>query len=130
MSAIQIVSDFMARWSESREALHASFRGYFLPTTVWENVGLATTTGVDEALNLLANFEAQIGVVTIKVEMLNIANAGDVVLTERIDRLIRSDGTQLGAIRLMGILETEGRKIIRWRDYFDPAAVFSPAAGP
>lgn len=53
------------------------------------------------------------------VEILNLAVAGNVVLTERIDHLI-FDGTATDA-RCMGAFEVSGDKITAWRDYFDSA---------
>lgn len=41
------------------------------------------------------------------------------MLTERVDRFVRADGSEIAAARLMGIFEVEGDKIVAWRDYFD-----------
>lgn len=125
---VQTVTDFLAEWSKSPEEMHASYRTYFTDATIWENVGLSTTTGIDEALTLLGGFEANYGVDVVKVDMLAIAAAGNKVLTERIDRLMARDGSEVAALRLMGIFEVEGGKIVRWRDYFDSAAMGQPAS--
>jgi len=50
------------------------------------------------------------------IEIVNLAVAGNVVLTERIDRLI-IDGTAVDAPG-MGAFEVAGEKIRAWRDYF------------
>src|SRR6476619_2645310 len=50
------------------------------------------------------------------IEIVNLAVAGNVVLTERIDRLI-IDGTAVDAPG-MGAFEVVGDKIRAWRDYF------------
>ena len=47
------VLDFLAQWGKSPEAINAALRSYFLPTTVWENVGFAKTTGPEEAIALM-----------------------------------------------------------------------------
>lgn len=120
---IEIVAAFLAEWDKSMEAMLASYRAYFAPGTIWENVGMSTTTGIDEAVALLGQFEASYGVQTIRVDMVNIAAAGHVVLSERIDRLIAADGHEIMAIRLMGVFEVENGKIVHWRDYFDTAAI-------
>jgi limonene-1,2-epoxide hydrolase len=52
--------------------------------------------------------------------ILNIATNGKIVLTERIDRFLRSEGEL--AIPVMGAFEVENGLITRWRDYFDPGA--------
>ena len=51
-SPVETVTAFCAEWGKNKQAMFDSFRTYFTPTTVWENVGLATTTGIDEALGL------------------------------------------------------------------------------
>jgi limonene-1,2-epoxide hydrolase len=117
---IETVTAFCAEWGKSEQAMFDSFRRYFTPTTVWENVGLATTTGIDEALALMQGFA---GVATIGVGMVSIAAVGNKVLTERIDRMIDADSKEMMAVRLMGIFEVEDGKIAEWRDYFDTAVM-------
>lgn len=124
---VETVTAFFAEWDKSSDAIRAAFRRYFMEATVWENVGVSTTTGVDEALALMDSFETGFGLATMRIDMLQIAAAGNVVLTERIDRIIGADGTESLAIRLMGVLEVEDGKIINWRDYFDTAALAAPA---
>ena len=52
-------------------------------------------------------------------EMLNIAETGDKVLTERVDRFdIAGKRVELP---VAGVFEIEGGKIKAWRDYFDMA---------
>lgn len=119
-SPIETVTAFCAEWGKNKQAMFDSFRTYFTPTTVWENVGLATTTGIDEALGLMQTFE---GCETIRVDMVNISADGNKVLTERVDTMVGPDGKDIMGIRLMGIFEVEGDKIARWRDYFDTAVM-------
>ena len=121
--AITTVTNFMQAWKISEEAVQQSFRDYFTPTTVWDNVGLAKTTGIDEALDLMAGFGAQLGIATLVVDMINIAANGNIVLTERVDRFIDKHGKEVGAVRVMGSLEVKNGKIVTWSDYFDSAAV-------
>jgi limonene-1,2-epoxide hydrolase len=51
------------------------------------------------------------------MEILNLAVAGNVVLTERVDHFLL-DGRKIN-VRLMGIFEIAGDKSTAWRDYFD-----------
>ena len=64
--------------------------------------------------------EAMEGFVTVMtkcdIEIVNLAVAGNVVLTERVDRLI-IDGTPVDAPG-MGAFEVSGDRITAWRDYF------------
>lgn len=103
--------------------MQAAFRRFFTPSTVWENVGLVTTQGADEAIALLDQFEKDVGATHLIVEMLGIAASGDRVLTERIDHMVANDGQRIITLRLMGIFEIGDGKIVAWRDYFDTAAM-------
>lgn len=125
---IETVTAFLTEWSKSPEAMRASYHHYFTDATVWENVGVGTTTGVNEALKLLNEFEVGFGIATVKVDMIGMAAAGNIVFNERIDRMIAADGSEIFSIRLMGVFEIEDGKIARWRDYFDTAAL--PASRP
>ena len=120
----QLVQAFLARWATPGD-LDQSFRDTFTPATVWENVGMAVTTGAEEAIALNRTFETQYGLATIKVDMLAIAAAkgldgGDRVLTERVDHLLRGDGSVIMSARCMGVFEVEDGKIVAWRDFFEP----------
>jgi limonene-1,2-epoxide hydrolase len=124
-SPIETVSTFLARFSEGKEGLYDSVRKTFTPKTVWENVGLAVTTGPEEAIELAKQFEQQMGVASVAVEVKTIAATGNSVLTERIDHLLSADGTEVEGSAVMGAFEVEDGKIIAWRDYFDTAAAQS-----
>lgn len=115
----EVVTTFLALWDKPG-GLDASFRDYFNADTVWENVGLSTTTGPDQAIALNAQFAA-IGLATIRVDNLAVAEVGNKVLTERIDHMVDAAGKILFSAPVMGIFEIEGGKIAAWRDYFDSA---------
>ena len=125
---IETVTAFIAEWGKGNEEMLASYRDFFTAATVWENVGLSVTTGGEEAVALLQGFETAYGVHHIKVDMLNIAAAGNVVLTERVDRMMDRNGNEGWVVRMMGVFEVEGGKIARWREYFDSASVPQPVA--
>lgn len=123
---IETVRTFLARWAIPGD-LDAAFRDYFTPATVWENVGMAVTTGAEEAIGFNRTFESQFGLATIKVDVLAIAAAkgpdgGDRVLTERVDHLLRGDGSVIMSARCMGVFEVADGKITAWRDFFEPVA--------
>ena len=121
---IDIVREFLDAWSAGPKPLERALRDLFRPDTEWLNMGLSKTVGADEALALGAKFEASMGYAKIIVETLHIAAAGNVVLTERMDRLVAADGREIGAFAIAGIfeLDDDGR-LVRWRDYTDPSAV-------
>lgn len=121
---IDIIRAFLDIWSEGPEPLEKAIRNLFRPDTEWVNMGLSKTVGADEALALGAKFEASMGYAKILVETLHIAAYGNVVLTERVDRLLAADGSEIGAFSIAGVFELDDDgKLIRWRDYTDPSAV-------
>ncbi|HQR91244.1 MAG: hypothetical protein B7Z44_12450 [Caulobacter sp. 12-67-6] len=119
-----IIREFLDAWSTGPEPLEKAIRDLFRADTEWINMGLSKTVGPDQALAMGAKFEAAMGYAKITVETLHIAANGNVVLTERMDRLIAADGREIGAFALAGIFELDhDGKLIRWRDYTDPSAV-------
>lgn len=126
--AIQTVRDFVDTINEGPDGFGKAVARWFTPRTVWENVGLATTTGGDEALGFMQSMSAA-GIATFRVENLAIAAHGDKVLTERIDYLMNAAGETTQELRVMGIfvLGADG-KIERWSDYFDASPFKAPPA--
>jgi len=119
MSALtDLVEDFLAMWEEP-EGLDRSVADYFTPETVWVNEGITETTGIEAAQEVNRMFGEKLGVHSIKVDMLAVAEAGNKVLTERIDHMIAADGKVIMSAPVMGIFEIEDGKIAAWRDYFD-----------
>lgn len=120
--AVETVTAFLNAWGPDNADLQGALRAYIAEGAVWENVGLVTTTGPDEAVALMAQFEQSAGIRAFKVDMLHIAAQGDVVLTERVDRRIDRHGNVADdGIRVMGVFEVRDGKIVAWRDYFDTA---------
>lgn len=121
----EVVTTFLALWDKPG-GLDQSFRDYFNADTVWINVGMATTTGPDEAIALNAHLASAMGLATIRVENLAVAETGNKVLTERIDWILDKNGEAVMKVPVMGIFEIEDGKITAWRDYFDTAANSPP----
>ncbi|CAN5255451.1 hypothetical protein BH10PSE3_BH10PSE3_02970 [soil metagenome] len=121
---IDIIRDFLDAWSAGPEPLEQAIHDLFRPDTEWLNMGLSKTVGADEALALGAKFEASMGYAKIIVDTLHIAAAGNVVLTERMDRLVAADGREIAAFSIAGVFELDDDgKLVRWRDYTDPSAI-------
>ena len=53
-------------------------------------------------------------------EVMNIAENGNVVMTERVDKFVMADD-RVVSVPVMGVMEIEHGKISAWRDYFDLA---------
>jgi limonene-1,2-epoxide hydrolase len=124
---IETVSAFCATFVE--DGGRPAVRRWFTPTTRWVNEGVSVTTGADEAIAMIDGLETSLGISTVHIDMLAIAADGSRVLTERLDRFERADGSEIGRVMIMGIFELEGDKIVEWRDYFDVTAVQKFSAG-
>ena len=114
---MEIVTAFCAAFPEDGGRI--AVRRWFTPQTLWVNEGVAVTTGVEEAIAMIDSSETSLGIATVRIEMLAIAADGNRVLTERLDRFERADGSEIGAAKVMGIFELDGDHIVAWRDYFD-----------
>jgi limonene-1,2-epoxide hydrolase len=114
----EIVTAFIAKWEEP-DGFPEAVETYFTDETVWENVGLITTSGQQEAVGFYDQFSAQTGMAGMKIDVLALAETGNTVLTERIDYILDAQGNRLMTVPVMGIFEIAGGKIAAWRDYFD-----------
>lgn len=114
---IEIVTAFCDACSQDHG--RTAIRQWFTPETVWVNEGVGSTTGPVEAIDLIEASEERTGVTAVHFDMLAIAADGNRVLTERLDRFERADGTEVARAKVMGIFEVEGERIVAWRDYFD-----------
>jgi len=121
----EIVLEFCAMWEEPGGPDKA-IRKFFTADSIWENHGMAITTGQEEAIALNAAFAEKFGMATIWIEQLSVAVTGNKVLTERIDHLRDAEGNTIGSFPVMGIFLVEGDKITEWRDYFDSAGALQP----
>ena len=120
-TSTEIVLTFLDQCGKGKAQLQDAFRTYFTSKTIWENVGLVATTGVDEALAFIEKSELSAGITHFDADTLSIAVEGNRVLTERVDRLLTSKGEPVVTLRVMGIFELADGKIAAWRDYFDPS---------
>jgi limonene-1,2-epoxide hydrolase len=114
--AASIVGEFCGLMA-TRDA--ESLRPFLAEGAVYQNTGMPATVGIDAILeNLAAQFGAFPDSYEYRVQ--NLAAAGDVVMTERLDMIKGPDGT-LHGVPVMGTFVVRGGKIIRWTDYWDTA---------
>ena len=108
----EIVSDFCAAWArlDLDELL-----GYFTPDAVYHNIPVDPVVGVDAIRAMMQMFTT--GVDRIEFRVNNIASAGNVVMTERVDVFVQPD--KKIELPVMGTFEVVDGKIAAWRDYFD-----------
>ena len=116
----QRVIEFFASWSESFEAFCDSF-ALLTEDCVWDQRPIPRLIGPQQAVRFLKLARATLGLVTIDVEILHIASAGQIVHVQRVDRLRRADGSLIVAAPVAGVLEFHGERVIAWREYFDSA---------
>jgi limonene-1,2-epoxide hydrolase len=91
--------------------------GYFTDDATWlPGFSFPTYSGLKEIRGAVEGFVKDMA--RADIEIVNLAVAGNVVLTERIDRFIFK-GEPLDAPG-MGAFEVSGDKITAWRDYFAP----------
>ena len=108
-----IVREFCAAWPErSIDKL----LGYFTDDALYHNMPMAPVTGKDGIREILNMF---IPADDVEAEILLIASRGNVVFTERIDRM--TIGGKRVVLPCAGVFEIRDGKIAAWRDYFDLA---------
>jgi limonene-1,2-epoxide hydrolase len=90
---------------------------HFAEDAVWEFPG-GLFAGHDEIREAVMGYLARTA--HCDLEVVNLAVADNVVLTERVDHFL-FDGQTIDA-RVMGAFEVTGEKITAWRDYFDASA--------
>ena len=118
MTNEEVFRAVMTAWCEGIAEAQQAMRAYLTDDCPWEQVGLPTTTGGEEAAQLMGSMEAM-GFCAMAVEFRNVASAGDVVFTERVDWMVRPDGSRLGPWPVVGVAEFRDGKISAWREYFD-----------
>jgi limonene-1,2-epoxide hydrolase len=120
--AEQLVLDFFAGMGPSLEAFKDTFRRCMADDVVWESVGFDRHEGLADCIDYLDTLNRLTGMEYCTIDVLHIASAGDVVLTERVDTMHRSDGSVILDFRLMGALEVRDGKVTRYTDYLDTLA--------
>ena len=88
---------------------------HFAPEATWvPGIGWPTSSGSEEIRRAVERFLEDI--TKCDIEIVNLAVTGNIVLTERVDRLVIR-GRTLDAAG-MGAFEVAGDKVTAWRDYF------------
>ena len=88
---------------------------FFTEDAVYHNIPVAPVQGKDAIRGTFDMFMT--GVEKVEFRVLNIAAAGNVVLTERVDVFVLPNTTI--ELPVMGTFEVRDGKIAAWRDYFD-----------
>ena len=118
-----VFREVLAAHSVSVASAQAAIRKHFADDCVWQQSGMPTTTGPEEAVALLDGLVDSIGLATLEVEYLHIASNEDVVFTERLDWMVAKDGKRFGPTVVVGVTEFRDGKISAWREYFDTSGL-------
>lgn len=111
----ELVSAFCRAWS-NRDV--DEILGYFAEDAVYHNMPMPPMQGKPAIKTVLQQIVSPTS--WIEWETLNMAEAGNVVFTERVDRFEMA-GKKV-ELPVAGVFEIENGKIKAWRDYFDMAA--------
>lgn len=95
---------------------------FFTEDAIYHNIPMAPANGKDEIRATLEMFVPDSP--TIEFEIRNVASAGAVVFTERIDRMTIAGNAV--AVPVAGVFEVRDGKIAAWRDYFDLQQFLNP----
>lgn len=121
-NAERVVLDFCAAWPrrDIDELL-----GFLADDAVYHNMPMDPVVGHDAIRSVFELFVTPAEAVEFEVR--NVASAGDVVFTERVDRF--SVGGKRIELPVAGVFEVRDGKIVAWRDYFDMATWSRQAQG-
>lgn len=111
-SNTDIIRAFVADWSKLDAELLAS---YFTSDGCYYNMPTQPVRGRDKVQAFIKDFLASW--TETQWDILNIAEQGDVVYCERLDRTKTSNGDV--DLPCFGVFVMENGKIKEWRDYFD-----------
>ena len=118
----QLVKDFIQAWN-AKELDRAA--DMLAEDVFYHNIPMDPINGREASR---AFFKSMADAEKIQWDLLNIAENGNIVMTERVDRFVMAGGKEI-AVPLMGIFEIEGGHIKVWKDYFDLATFQSQMAG-
>ena len=113
-NGIQIVEDFVAAFNAKDIDRIMSF---FTADAIYHNMPTDPVQGTQAIRSLIESYVN--AAAKVDWEILESAQTGSSVLTERIDRFVFGD--KKVALPVMGAFELRDGKIAAWRDYFDQA---------
>jgi limonene-1,2-epoxide hydrolase len=108
----RLIRDFCDAWSRRNVD---ELLGYFAVDAVYHNIPIDPAQGRDAIRNVMMLFVPMSKEITFEIK--HLAEEGNIVLTERVDRFVMDGGTI--ELPVMGVFEVQGGKIKAWRDYFD-----------
>lgn len=122
-----LLLEFFASWGRSYDELIASF-DLLAPDCRWIQRPIPTLVGPDAARRFLAVARRTMGLATVDVDVLSMAENGHTVFVERVDHLRRADGSLIASAPVTGVLDFRNDHVVRWREYFDGLEFIGRAA--
>jgi limonene-1,2-epoxide hydrolase len=108
--------DVVTRFCKTWETVDVgAIMEFFADDAVYHNIPVDPVAGTDAIRTMIEEFT--VGIDRIEFRIDNIASAGNVVLTERVDIFVK--GGRRIELPVMGTFEVVGGRIAKWRDYFD-----------
>ena len=111
MSNINIVKSFIDAWNEMNFEKVLSLLS---EDVIYHNIPMDVINGREAVGTFINGLQ---GMEKVDWDLLNIAENGNVVLTERVDNFVFS-GKPV-SVPVMGVFEISDGEICAWRDYFD-----------
>ncbi len=119
-----VVRAFLGAMGPTPADVRAAVDRYLTDDCVWENPGAPVCHGREAVMALMPADFARL-----EVRFRNVATVADTVLVERIENMLRVDGTPIARnLKVMGAFELRGPRIRAWRDYFDTTNLISEQA--
>jgi len=117
MTNTELVMNFVQAWNDMNwDAVDDALA----EDVVYHNIPMEVIEGRAAASAFIRGMSPE----SVNWEVLNIAENGNVVLTERVDNFVMAGGKNL-SLPVMGTMELVDGKIKAWRDYFDLATFAS-----
>jgi 2,4-dichlorophenol 6-monooxygenase len=111
----QVVRDFLTSLGPTPDAVKSTLDNFLTDDCVWENPGSPVCRGRQEIGKLMPPDFAKL-----EVRFQNLATVGDTVLAERVENMLRVDGTPIAKnLKVMAAFDLRDGRISAWRDYFD-----------
>lgn len=117
-----LVRSFFRDWEGGTYTqLRGAYERYLTDDCVYENTGVPPCRSKTEALAFIDLAQKARDIQAIRVDLLHLSCAGNVVFTERWDLHVNSRGEEIYPVRVAGVMEIRDGGIAAWRDYFDPS---------
>ncbi|WP_244900662.1 limonene-1,2-epoxide hydrolase family protein [Streptomyces nanshensis] len=119
----RLVRDFLARMGPTPQDVRSAVEEFLTDDCEWQNPGSPVCRGTREILRLMPPDFARLD-----VRFLHMATSGRTVLAERVEDMLRADGSPIAKnLKVMAAFEIRDGRICSWRDYFDITNLISDA---